>query len=66
MWNVWVVPACNPLTSQRNGTTAPSPYDELVPLRLPNCHEHVGEGVAPFAHCERVGSQNVVSATTLV
>jgi hypothetical protein len=63
IWKVCVDPAVRPLTSHRNGTTWPSPYDELLPFRLPNCHEHVGEAVA-FAHCDNVGSQNVVNAIT--
>src|SRR4029450_2275276 len=53
MWTEWVsvVIPPRPSTAYRNGTTAPSAYDELLPLRSPFCQLH---GVVSFAHWSRL------------
>src|SRR6266540_2535655 len=50
MWTLWL-PAASPSMANRNGTTSPSAYAELLPFRSPFCQAH---GVASFAHWSRL------------
>jgi hypothetical protein len=51
MWMLCVSPVVSPSSERRNGTTFPSEYEELLPLRSPFCQL---QGVVSLAHWSRL------------
>ena len=49
-YDLGLAPVVRPSIASRKGTALPSAYAELLPFRLPFCHDSPVGGVFPFAH----------------